>query len=287
MSVTYLPSEGRLALVTGLSAARGTLHPDDPLGIVHFSSIMMEIPFLVNDPSDGFDFNSSDHSLQYYTDLLELCLRYLNRLVYVVRFCTGRYWIKSISLDSLFLHEIIEENDDDKGRRQSSIYIPTGRPFEWNVREQSEVQVMVDELLSSGSRISISENLFLEALNYYYHSDLTQAVITANTSLEVFVMDDMIRYYVKTGKGREEALDHINKSYKTRFQPRFKKHYFGSQDVSGEPIMKKVNDVRNARKLVVHPFLRTQTPEEVMRVLMDIREIKLWIGSKGGNATPS
>lgn len=47
MSIKYFPSQGRLAQVTGLSAAITGLHPDDPHGIVNFSSIVIEIHFLV------------------------------------------------------------------------------------------------------------------------------------------------------------------------------------------------------------------------------------------------
>jgi hypothetical protein len=217
VSIKYFPSQGRLADVTGLLATT-RLHPDDPLGILNFSSIVIEFPFLLRDPSDGFDFDSSYHSSSFYSQLQELCLRYLNRLVNILRFCTKRYWIKSIPLDNLNVHSILEENDEDMGRGESSITIPTGRPFEYNIRAQSDVQAQIDELLNNEFQIPISENLFLEALNYYYRSDLAQAVITANTSLEVFVMDDMINRYIKTGKNRQQAIDLIDKLYKKKIR---------------------------------------------------------------------
>jgi hypothetical protein len=284
VSIKYFPSHNRFAEVTGLSVATG-LDPDDSSGIIHFSSIMIEFPFLLHDLTEGFDFDSSNsHSPSYYDTLFELCLRYLNRLVYVVRFCTGRYWIKLISPDSLHVHGIIEENKEG-GEGKSFIRVPTGRPFEWNIKNQPDVQVKIDELLKSESRIPISENLFLEALNYYYHSDLPQAIITANTSLEVLVMDDMINSYIKRGKSREEAIGLIAKLYKRRFESRFKRYYFNTSDVSSDPILKKVSAVRETRKQVVHPILRIPTPDEAMKVLLDVQEIKLWIESKGSKVS--
>lgn len=139
VSIKYFPSEGRLGEVTGLSAATSRLYPDDPFGIVNFSFIVIEIPFLLQDPNSGFDFDSSNHSSSFYNELYELCLRYLNQLVNIVRFCTRRYWIRSISLDSMNVHRILEENDDGSGRGEASITIPTGRPFQLNMRDQSDV----------------------------------------------------------------------------------------------------------------------------------------------------
>lgn len=45
--IKYFPSKGRLGEVIGLSAATNRLYPDDPFGIVNFSFIMIEIPFLL------------------------------------------------------------------------------------------------------------------------------------------------------------------------------------------------------------------------------------------------
>ncbi|HEU4447655.1 MAG TPA: hypothetical protein VFR94_23475 [Nitrososphaeraceae archaeon] len=144
-------------------------------------------------------------------------------------------------------------------------------------------------MLSSDRRIPISENLFLEALNYYYRSDLVQAIITANTSLEVFVMDDMINRYIKTGKSKKEAIDLIKRLYKKKFESRFKRYYFNTLDVSSHPIVRKVSAVRETRKQVVHPVIQIPTPDEAMKVLLDVQEIKSWIelkGSKVPSASP-
>ncbi|MPZ07211.1 MAG: hypothetical protein GEU26_12495 [Nitrososphaeraceae archaeon] len=221
ITIQYLPSHGNFAHVTGLDATQN-LDPDDPSGIVNFSYIEMDFPYYLEEPGKGLSDDSSERASAYHKKIDDLCLRYLNRLVDVVRYCTQRYWIRSIPLDLLHVHMIKEVEEDSGGRGISWIRMPSGSKVEWKIQSQLEVQERLVHILEHETRLPVSETLFLEALNYYYCSNIVQAVIVANTLLEVFVMDDIIDSYMKQGKSGGEAKILVAKSYKKKFEPMIK-----------------------------------------------------------------
>jgi hypothetical protein len=112
---------------------------------------------------------------------------YFNRLVEVVRYVSGQYWITSISLREIIELKVAIENDD--GERQDIWSLDFENPLLFRLKklEQRQVRQTVDKLLKSEFRIPLYESFILDAVNYYETGKFNETVILANVALEELV----------------------------------------------------------------------------------------------------
>lgn len=254
--------------------------------LVNPNQMMEDIPVTLSHVTIRLPYHlvNSDKDIEYSPKIAEECLKYLNRLIEVIRYCTGQYWIQRASFRDLFIQDIIEHNIDGSGRGLSLIQIPSGHEFKWEIRKESEARSQILEFLNDGQRtVPLSENLFLEALRLFNSSTFEQAIIIGNTSLEIFVDENMTKKYISTGMKYDDAKLQVDKLFGNTFHYVMKKSYFqglSDSDRENHEVWKKFESVRKVRKEVIHPRVRRSSLEETRDVLQKIRDIKEWIETR-------
>lgn len=272
ISIKLVPTHGRKEVVPIMIA-----HLADP------NQMMEDIPITLSHVTIRlpYHFVDSDKDLQYSPEIAEECIKYLNRLIEVIRYCTGQYWIQRAGFRDLFIQDIIEHNIDGSDKGLSLIQIPSGHEFKWETRKQSEAKSQILEFLNDGERrVPLSENLFLEALRLFNSSTFEQAVIIGNTSLEIFVGENLLKKYTSTGMYHDAAKRQVDKLFGNTFHDVMKKSYFhgmSNSELKNHEVWKKFDSVRKVRKEVIHPHVRRSSLEETRNVLQNIHDIKKWV----------
>ena len=111
-------------------------------------------------------------------------------------------------------------------------------------------------------------------------STFEQAVIIGNTSLEIFVGENLLKKYTSTGMYHDAAKRQVDKLFGNTFHDVMKKSYFhgmSNSERKNHEVWKKFDSVRKVRKEVIHPHVRRSSLEETRNVLQNIHDIKKWV----------
>lgn len=251
--------------------------PDDPEGTVNISKIIIEFPFEFSDA------DLAGEGPEKLNQVGHQCVVYLNRLREVIRYCTNRYWLKSISPYHLNIYNLERYNDEGK-RRPLFMYAPPSEIlFPTPVKDYAEVQSRISEMLQKETPISLPDKLYRDALNFYYFFYFVEAIVTANTALEVLVWRHLFERYKSQRRSEAEAKEEIEKIFEGRFHKVMKNQYFpklDKEDLKNHPIWKIFDDARKLRGSVVHPHTKVPKLEETRKILLDISQIMDWVSKQ-------
>ena len=275
IEITYVQTNDVYDKIKGIvSVGKSELMPDDPEGMVNISNVILELPYQYSRPDEHVDTKGSG-------PVKEICVSYLNRLRDVIRYCSQKYWIRPISCQHLTIYKIETYDDGGHVRKLRIFFEPPSQVFfPIATKEKTEVESQIAEMLENENEISLSETLYLDALNFFHYFSFNEAIITANISLEVFVWVYWLEKYIAEGNSRDEADKRVSHLFEDGLQKAIRKKYFSGFDEEGRSKHKiwiKLQNVRNSRKNVIHPHTKMPSPEETRKVLLDIPIIIRWI----------
>jgi hypothetical protein len=256
------------------------LVPDDPQGLYYISQATIGIPLFSSESSNDWLMNQG---LVSYA-----CMKYLNRLTEVIRFTTHRYWIKMITLRDIDIFKVKIENGN---RPQPSLSVlmgyPTGFTFEpLAISEQVAKKNLIEKILLRGHRLPLSENLLLDSLNYFHTGKFSEAIITINISLEVFVEEFLTDRYIAQGNDEKMANKLTGKLFHGNFHATMRRAFFSNMAVEERKkhdIWIKFENIRLKRKHVTHPHTKIPTYAETNKVFLDVISVRDWILSLSYN----
>jgi hypothetical protein len=278
IEVTYVPNDEALNKIMGIvSEGKRQIMPDDPEGMVNISKVVIEFPFEYSAADLGSE------GLEKFTRIKNLCVTYLNRVQEVIRYCTNRYWLRPLSPYHLNIYNIETYDDMGKGKQIFLFTPPSANLFPLAVRECREVESQISEMLMNETEVSLPFNLYLNALNFFHFFSFAESMITANIALEVFVWRYLVEKYGSEGKSEDEAKKIVGNLFDDGLQKAIRKRYFHNFDKKSRddhPIWKKLVNVRNRRKNVIHPQIKKPSLEETRQVLLDIPDIINWISQQ-------
>ena len=264
----------------GIEKAKGikimgnpTTIPDDPSGLYHISKVEMKIPLLHGESLNDWLINERMVAF--------VCMKYLNRLTEVIRFATHRYWIRMISQRDIDIFSIKTDNGNGPQPSLFKLGFPEGYIFEpLPIYEQSSRKNLIDKILTKGHRLQLSENLIFDALNNFFSGKFSEAVISINVSLEVFVEEFSTERYKAEGIDENVANRMVDELFDGKFHKTFRKAFFeNTPDTKrvSHPIWIKFENARAKRKQVMHPHTKILTYEETHQVFLDVVSIRDWI----------
>jgi hypothetical protein len=258
--------------------------PDDPIGTVNVSKVILEMPDSVTDSKDGVskDMRETHLSIQRYT------IDYLNRLVEVIRYTTHRYWIRRLSGFYINIYNIEIIGDDGRGRSITMFGAPRGYTVPIVIRPEEEVKTDLDKMLLDEDPIPISENLMLDALQFCSYGHFSESIIVANISIEVFVERKIFIDLVSQKVSEESALEISNrvsesfeKGMKYFFFERYRKNksQYDEKLLQSDLVWKTVENIRNVRRSLIHPQIGKLSYEETLKTLNEIFYLINWLNS--------
>jgi hypothetical protein len=278
IEITYVQNDEALNRTMGIEAmGKRQLSPSDPQGMANVSKVTIEIPFEFSDS------DITDDGSEKLNPVILQCVAYLNRLHEVIRYHTNQYWLKSISPYHLNIFEIVRQNDEGKGRQFKTIAPPPENLFPAQVKGYAEVQSQISDMLLKETSISLSDKLYQDALNFFYFFSFTEAIITANTALEVFVWRHLFERYKSQTKNEDKAKTKVEDIFDGNFHKVMKNQYFpelDKEDLKNHPIWKIFDDARRLRGSIVHPHTKIPKLEETRKVLLDISQIMEWVSKQ-------
>jgi hypothetical protein len=278
IEITYVQNDEALNRIIGIeSMGKRQLMPHDPEGVVNISRITIEFPFEYSDA------DLRGEGPEKLDPVRNQCLIYLNRLREVIRYHTNQYWLRSISPFSLNIYEVVRYNDEGRGRRLMMLAPPPENLFPMPVKQFTEVQSEISEMLLKETSILLPDKLYQDALNFFYFFSFVEAIVTANTALEVFVWRHLFERYKSQGKSEAEAKTTVEGIFNGSFHKVMKNQYFNNLDDKSRknhPIRKIFDDARGIRGNVVHPHIKVPTLDETRKVLLDISQIMDWISKQ-------
>ena len=277
----YVQSAAALDSITEMTTVGNiTITPDDPEGLANHSKITIRFPFLIfiKTINDEFD---EDKELEYYHQIRMECIRYLNRLREVIQHFTNRYWIRSISPSHVNIYNIEWQYEDGRKQGYHRVGTQEGSSFPIKIKEQTCVSKEIREALLQNSKIPLSERLYFDSLNFFNYGRYQEAIINANTAMEVRLIEQITKVAQINRKTDDEVvkiLDDI--STPKKFESKIKRAFLRNitaQAFNELEIIKKLKRIRDKRGNVVHPYVKFFGEEETRLQLLDIYNIMTWI----------
>jgi len=254
--------------------------PDDPHGLYYISEVDMSIPLLPTEKSEDW---LMDNSVVSY-----VCLKYLNRLTEVIRFTTHRYWIKMITMKDIDIFKVELKNGEQPQPSVTQLLgYPTGFNFEpLPIHAQAAKKGLIEKILVKGHRLPLSENLILDSLNYFHSGKFSEAIITINISLEVFVEGFLIDRYTAEGNDEKTANERVDKMFDGKFHTTMRKAFFDNMtddERNKHDMWIKFDNIRKKRKNVIHPHTKIPSHAETYQLFLDVISIRDWVLSLSYN----
>jgi hypothetical protein len=142
IDISYVTNDEAVNKIMGIVAeGQRRLMPDDPEGMVNISKIIIKFPFGYSDAYLGTE------PPEKFTQIKDLCVKYLNRLLEVIKYSTNRYWLRSLSPYHLNIYDLETHNDMGKGRRIQLQTPPSANFLPLAIIEYSEVESQISEML--------------------------------------------------------------------------------------------------------------------------------------------
>ena len=280
IKVEYVPTHSVTDSIKGIvSEGKVTLKPDDPEGQVNISKITIEIPFMMQE-----SFENDDRLERIKIE----CMAYLNRLRDVVRDCTQRYTMRSISANAVDLFNVETEDDDGKKRRMFLYADPSGHDFPIARYEEELVASRITAMLKDESPIPISRTLLLDAIHYFNTGRFQEAIIIANIVLDIEVEENIRRNLQNQQLPTVEIEKKIGHILDEGIEKALKRTYFNGLDDEtreSDPVWKKFISIRNARTSIIHPHTKRNKNKQLeikdsRALLTDIVQLIGWIATK-------
>ena len=254
--------------------------PDDPQGLYYISEVEVSIPLLSTESSD--DWLMKEGFVSY------VCMKYLNRLTEVIRFTTHRYWIKMITVRAVDILKVNVENGEGPQPSLSQLIgYPKGFTFEpFVIHEQAAKKGLIEKILANGQRLPLSENLLLDSLNYFHSGKFSEAIITINISLEVFVEEFLTDRYIAEGNDEKIANKLVDKLFDGKFHGTMRKAFFNhmtDDERKKHDMWVRFENIRATRKHVTHPHTKIPSYRETYQLFHDVISIRKWILSLSYN----
>jgi hypothetical protein len=206
------------------------LLPDDPNCFMNISNISIELPFLIesSEPGLALSMMSNMDTRPDIQAIKKHCLACLNRLIDVVRYCTRRYWMRTLRGQDLFIYNITrEKNGNAEGEQFFSP--PSGYNYPIQIIDEDSVKPGILEMLQKRTPLPLSLKLWLDGLSLYSSGRFNEAVINANISLEVFLDEYLSEKYKAAGKSDEEIEQLLAKDFKDGLHKLMRRQFFGDQ----------------------------------------------------------
>jgi hypothetical protein len=278
IDISYVQNDEAVNQIMGIVAqGQRRLMPDDPEGMANISNVIIKFPFEYSDAYLGTE------GPEKLTLIKHLCVKYLNRLREVIRYYTNRYWLRSLSPYHVNIYHLETYNDMRKGKQIYLLAPPSTNFLPLNVKEYSEVESLISEMLMNETPIMLPDKLYLDALNFFHFFSFAEAIISANVALEVFVWRHLFERFRSQGKNQDEAKTEVERIFEGKFHKVMKNQYFNNlndESRKQDPIWKKLENVRNTRRTVVHPHTKIPSLEETKQVLLDINDIRIWVSKQ-------
>lgn len=134
-------------------------------------------------------------------DVLELSVRAINQVLRVCRAVKGDHYI-TINLSDIFSYDVQFLSEDGSvisggvfGLANTNI-VAVGGAGEAN---SSQVD-LIKRVLDNNSRLTVYQELMLNAYDYHYYGDYRMSVIESGTAFEIFVEKSLTDAYRNFGK---------------------------------------------------------------------------------------
>ena len=200
-------------------------------------------------------FNLENKSNKGYQVKLE-CLKYLNRLVEVVRFKTKKYWLLPV-VEHEILYADISDFIHDSGKKKEG-YVDMSEVSMLNLPMLAESDVLpeIQHLLKSGERINYSDSLILDSYYYIFLGKYNESVITSNFALEMFILESL-KEILQFRYASETELEHaLHNVLEKNLRYTFRKNFMGGKDhltlMKDSDIYRKFDTARDFRANVLH-----------------------------------
>jgi hypothetical protein len=280
ITIEYVQATDTLDKIIGMTTmGKMMIRPDDPEGLANFSKITIQFPFLTQHAfTDDAGFENTPN---LYEEATNESARYLNRLREVIRYLTRRYWIRDISKTHIRIYSIRPEKDDGMGRTRTLFIPPMNYNFPISIREQEEMNPQIQEMLMNDKIIPLPERLYSDSLNFFSNGRYQEAIVNANTAMEVAFVEQVRKINETNGKTYEESGKILgNISQPRKFEHKFKRAFFGhanKEEFNKIEIVRELKDIRTKRGNVVHPGVHFFNEEETKNQLLIIHKIISWI----------
>lgn len=153
-------------------------------GIINVYKVMMTFPYL----QEGFS--------NELTNWKKECIKYLNRLLEVVKYYTKTYWLDLLNEHDIQYFRIHEMTDNNGKKKKGFMLIPEGLFFPIKTYSIQERNEEISSALKNNIPISDSERLLFDSMNYFIKGLFNMSVIVANSSLEVYIEEYIYDFYI-------------------------------------------------------------------------------------------
>jgi len=248
----------------------------DPFGIANITKIKIEFPKIISPKLDEKEINPTNVSLTVKQE----CIKYVNRLIEIVRIHTCRYWLRYVSEQDILGYSSIQIDDNNKGTKTMGMDFGSGLSFPIKVLEQKQVHAEIFESLKINRKISYDQNLFLDAISYYYVRRFNTAVTIMYVALEVAVSNYIVFKLTQKNIPEDEIRQIMKRVLKSRISKILDTHLkenTGKSLKENDELWEKFEKIRNTRKSVVHPYPKILDQKEAYDTLTGIQEILGWL----------
>lgn len=226
-------------------------------------------------------------SMQYFTDerfFLQLGLEYMNRLLDVWRFTTGRFWLK----DGVSDRDIVKmdwERISGSGVKTKGIFafgIPGNIKISTKIIETKDALPKIFKYLVDETRVPLFSILRLNALNHYTERKYGLAILEMNIALEDYARGYLANKLLTKGLSNDD----VNRKFKTYDENFHKMMTKGFKEITGHSLednpmlWKGFNRMRTKRKNAIHPILKKSSFEDATEVIKTATYIAEWISNQ-------
>lgn len=240
-------------------------------GIVNISRISMTL-------TTPFKFEDNPRVAE---DLKRECLKYLNRLVEVIRYKTRKYWLLPVSEYEVLYADIQDLTDVSLKKKQGYLemsYVTAA--VNLPIKEESEVIDEIKHLLKNGEKLPYSEALILDAYSYIFTGQFNESIVMSNLALEIFILEslrEILQLIYSTDEEIDGALERVTKG---KLHATFRKNFLGGKDhnelIETNDIYRKFDEARNYRSQIMHHGKRLNMHDAEVN-LRDILHINFYL----------
>lgn len=209
------------------------------------------------------------NSNQAYDIKLE-CLKYLNRLVEVIRFKTRKYWLLPVNENELLYADFSDYVDKSGMRKEGYVNMSPMFGLDVPITDESEVLHEVRELLKNEHIIYYSDSLILDAYTYILLGRYNDSIATSNLALEMFILEilrEILQYRYATDLELDDALKRV---VEDKLHATFRKNFLNGKKhdelMRTSDVYRKFDASRNYRAKIMHGGKRLDRSEAVMNL---------------------
>jgi hypothetical protein len=189
----------------------------------------------------------------------KVCIRYLNKLVKVVRLHSKRYWLKAVTEPEIYFIKPVEY-ETEQGIKKSGFHMGGVETFPIQHFEQKDVASKIHESLRDSSYPESYELLMLNALGDFNKSQYNLSVIIAHNTLEIY-LESYLRDILGEKYGREQLESKFEKLWDGERQHKKIRRIFyvnASEEklLQNQDSYRSFDSSRKSRKLAVHKNYR-------------------------------